>query len=1406
MEIKKLGKKKLRRFLALLLCGVLAFSNYTSSVVMAEEEHPEAIAESIPEITVNAKEGTAQKTFDGLFYCDHPTVTVTDDAGGTLTVTVKVNGKDDVLQTVESGGSVNLDDFSGDITINVKNSAGGETSKRLWLNHYPGGRYTQDVEATCTQSSLKVTYWICKYCGVSYDSYASNGGNPALGHQFDTDPSKQEKFTPCGGGQEVTVSPCTRCGVMVTENGQEYTNDNSTHQWGDAITVEPTCTSSGYQYQECQKCHIKEKISGSDKRPLGHKYGAWVTKGEDKLKCGEKLVRVRTCMNKGCDPGSEGHTQEQTYTQLHDYFSKWQVIKAATCDTPGYSGYKCLNCDEIKDKQEIPALGHEYIATSGDCTKGETCNRCGAVKEGYSGHTLVWKFSAKDMTHWQACSNAGCTYKTNPESHKGIVNGDCTKQLICECGYWVNGQSNHTWEYTSDENFHWMKCTTPGCTVETTKYAHSFPSGDCTKPQICSVCGRNNGDGESAHAWGEYIHTISHHYQICTNPGCNQRTSYGEHTLLVDRTDCTKNIYCTECGYISIHGNLNHNYGSEPWQPDASDPNHHYRECINGKCEVREYAAHTGGEATCTEKAQCTECHAYYGEVDKDNHTGPIELEHGYKEPTFTEAGYSGDKYCSSCQTVIEKGHVLPPLSESHVHTYGEQKFDEVESWYECTECGYRDRVTKHTFNGYLFDGENGHYQQCQYCKFKTTTHPHSASPEKYDNDCTTAVTCDNCGHVIVDAYETHDFSGGYAHDESGHWQICTNPDCAVTSTHVDHAGTSDLDCTTADLCSVCGYTMQTAEASHNWDSVWMQDKADHYRKCLNEGCEAADRHKHNAVESDHLCTTPVICADCGFVIEEGKSEHAFGGDYLTNEDGHWLKCQNPDCLQEEGVSRHTGGKATCASKALCTVCGVEYGEIDSNNHIGLTELRDHENPTETEWGFSGNIYCLGCDQIIEHGTPIPPLMEGHEHYYAEKSDDSHHWQECLTCGAITESEEHTLEWMSDETSHYEKCTKCSYVRVEPEAQHVPAHWSHNETDHWRECEICGYLMDNEKHADGILTYDNENHWYVCPTCGGIFGQEAHTFDGRWCSVCGTENINFVPAVSVDTPPEVGNKDAVQNMLETIVQELYTEDSALSEKIIEAVNENKDINVQLVISDAGITGNVKKLDISILVFANKDLLGNITEVKTPIEFAIPLNDLTGRIFRVYRIHEGEKSYLDSRVENGKIYFCSDKFSEYYIEGSNNIVFADVEAIPDQTYTGSEIKPSVKVTINGSETLKEGVDYELSYENNVEAGTATIIITGKGEFAGSVQKVTFTIIKLSDEGSEGSTDSDTGNNTGKAPDISQGDNNAGNDENKTSVHTPRTGDMDSPGFWLLMMLLSVCVFGLLLNNRKHNRKL
>ena len=78
---------------------------------------------------------------------------------------------------------------------------------------------------------------------------------------------------------------------------------------------------------------------------------------------------------------------------------------------------------------------------------------------------------------------------------------------------------------------------------------------------------------------------------------------------------------------------------------------------------------------------------------------------------------------------------------------------------------------------------------------------------------------------------------------------------------------------------------------------------------------------------------------------------------------------------------------------------------------------------------------------------------------------------------------------------------------------------------------------------------------------------------------------------------------------------------------------------------------------------------------------------------------------------------------------NDKVYAELDENKNITYSGSELKPSVKVYYNknymSSVQLKEGSDYNVTYSDNLSAGTATAIVTGIGAYSGT-KNVTFTI--------------------------------------------------------------------------------
>ena len=115
--------------------------------------------------------------------------------------------------------------------------------------------------------------------------------------------------------------------------------------------------------------------------------------------------------------------------------------------------------------------------------------------------------------------------------------------------------------------------------------------------------------------------------------------------------------------------------------------------------------------------------------------------------------------------------------------------------------------------------------------------------------------------------------------------------------------------------------------------------------------------------------------------------------------------------------------------------------------------------------------------------------------------------------------------------------------------------------------------------------------------------------------------------------------------------------------------------------------------------------------------------------------QGSQTEVGSSANTvSRITWDTAKEGNYYIAAQNDgtltvtpkgVAQMTVGSLPDVTYNGEsqQQKPVVK---DGEKVLAEGVDYELTYSGNTtDAGTVTVTVTGKGNYAGSVD-VTYLI--------------------------------------------------------------------------------
>lgn len=74
----------------------------------------------------------------------------------------------------------------------------------------------------------------------------------------------------------------------------------------------------------------------------------------------------------------------------------------------------------------------------------------------------------------------------------------------------------------------------------------------------------------------------------------------------------------------------------------------------------------------------------------------------------------------------------------------------------------------------------------------------------------------------------------------------------------------------------------------------------------------------------------------------------------------------------------HTvGTSATCVSKAVCSVCGEAFGEVDASNHVHTT-VKNQKEATCTQTGYTGDTYCTDCNKLLGMGKELAAL--GHSY------------------------------------------------------------------------------------------------------------------------------------------------------------------------------------------------------------------------------------------------------------------------------------------------------------------------------------------------------------------------------------------------------------------------------------------
>ena len=270
----------------------------------------------------------------------------------------------------------------------------------------------------------------------------------------------------------------------------------------------------------------------------------------------------------------------------------------------------------VCDNKWYYGMSHQWSGTA-TCTSGKTCTVCGGSSEPLGHDWSTWTQNSDEKTHTRICKRDASHTETN-NCTGGTAT--CTAKAVCEvCKSEYGEKLSHDF------------------TAETVDAKYLKSAATCTGKAIyyksCAVCGLSSeGTADEAtflsgnaldHNWGDWTsNEDGTHTRTCTVDGCSAGTQT-ENCI-----DANKDHKCDICDYIIS---------------ECADDNKDH------KCDYcgKKLTEHTGGKATCKDKAKCEVCGAEYVDLDPKNHTN---LKHfPVKAATKTTEGNIEYWYCEGC-------------------------------------------------------------------------------------------------------------------------------------------------------------------------------------------------------------------------------------------------------------------------------------------------------------------------------------------------------------------------------------------------------------------------------------------------------------------------------------------------------------------------------------------------------------------------------------------------------------------------------------------------------------------------------------------------------------------------------------------------------------------------------------
>ncbi len=322
---------------------------------------------------------------------------------------------------------------------------------------------------------------------------------------------------------------------------------------------------------------------------------------------------------------------------------------------------------------------------------------------------------------------------------------------------------------------------------------------------------------------------------------------------------------------------------------------------------------HTGGKATCDNRAICKNCGEWYGEFAEHKFgTG-----WDYKD----ETGHAHKcKECGFVDTIVP-------------HSGGTAKCGEVAKCEECkAEYG---EVKQHQWSeNFEYTDKNGHAHKCTVCGEHDTIVPHSGGTA----DCKNKAKCTDCGTEYGKTGD-HKWSTAWDYsDKKGHAHKCTV--CGEHDEVVKHTPGAAATETTAQICTACNYTI-TPATNHKHKLVRVD--------AVKATCTDAGREAYYYCQScDSIFTNntggeEITDSDSLIIAATGHKESKWKYD----EDIHWKECTVKGCGV---IIDGTNEGHDFSDKDKCTVCGYKRGDVivedtaqseDDTNEPGSADSSD---------------------------------------------------------------------------------------------------------------------------------------------------------------------------------------------------------------------------------------------------------------------------------------------------------------------------------------------------------------------------------------------------------------------------------------------------------------------------------